>query len=102
MLDKISLFRVRIDMKKCDRCMDCVYECRMYALTTDDVDKKGKPDEDCIRCGRCIEACPEKAVDMYFMGTPLKIRNVFIASAILAILAWYTWFVMILLGKFIQ
>ena len=42
MLDKISLFRVRIDMKKCDRCMDCVYECRMYALTTDDVDKKGK------------------------------------------------------------
>ena len=102
MLDKISFFRVRIDKKKCDRCMDCVYECRMYALTPDNLDKKGKPDEDCIRCGRCIETCPEKAVDMYFMGTPLKIRNVFISLSILAILAWYTWFAMILIGKFIK
>jgi polyferredoxin len=99
MLDKISLFRVRIDTKKCDRCMDCVYECRMYALTSDSLDKKGKPDEDCIRCGRCIEICPEQAADLYFLNTGLKARNFFITAVVLAISSWYIWFVMILLGK---
>jgi polyferredoxin len=102
MLDKISLFRVRVDMKKCDKCMDCVYECRMYALKPADLDKGGKPDEDCIRCGRCIEACPEKAVDMYFMGTSVKIHDAFISLSMMAILAWYVWFAMILFGKFVK
>jgi len=100
MLEKISLFRVRIDKKKCDRCMDCVYECRMYALTPDTLDKNGRPNEDCIRCGRCIEVCPEQAADIYFINTSLKVRNIFIALTITAILAWYIWFVFILLGKF--
>jgi ferredoxin len=101
MLDKISFFRVRINKKKCDRCMDCVYECRMFALTPKTLDKNGKPDSDCIRCGRCIEVCPEKAADMYFMNTSLKVQQIFIPLAIVAVLAWYLWFVMILLGKFI-
>ncbi len=99
MLDKISFFRVRIDKNKCDRCWDCVHECRMYALTPDAVDKVGKPNEDCIRCGRCIEICPEGAVDMYLAGTSWRVQSIFISLAIIAILAWYIWFIFILLGK---
>ena len=100
MIDKISIFRVHMDKKKCDRCMDCVYECRMYALTPEGLDKDLKPDEDCIRCGRCIEVCPEKAADLYFFNTSVKARNIFISLTMVAILAWYTWFIFILLGKF--
>jgi NAD-dependent dihydropyrimidine dehydrogenase PreA subunit len=98
-LEKISIFRVRINRDRCDRCMDCVHECRMYALTAKYVDNTGKPNEDCIRCGRCIEVCPEKAMDVYFMGTSKKVRPVFITLATSAVLAWYIWFVFIIVGR---
>jgi ferredoxin len=71
----------------------------MFALTPDSVTGRGRPDADCIRCGRCIEICPEEAVDMYLLGTSRKIRGVFISLAIIAILAWYTWFLFILADK---
>lgn len=99
MLDRISFFRVRIDKNKCDKCLDCVHECRMYALTPDAVNKTNRPNEDCIRCGRCIEICPEDAIDVYLVGTPWRVRNTLISLAIIAILAWYMWFFFILLGK---
>jgi polyferredoxin len=102
MLDKVSFFRVRINRDRCDRCMDCVHECRMYALTADAVDKRGKPNEDCIRCGRCIEACPENAIDVHFMGTRWKARPVLITLAIGAVLAWYIWFVFIIVGRVVN
>lgn len=96
LLDKISLFRVKIDKQKCTRCFDCVQECRMYALTTDAVQERLQPDADCIRCGRCIEACPEGAGDIYWLGTSRKVRALFLTLAIVAVLAWYIWFVVIL------
>jgi NAD-dependent dihydropyrimidine dehydrogenase PreA subunit len=98
-LDKISFFRVRVNRNRCDRCMDCVHECRMYALTASSVDITGKPNEDCIRCGRCIEVCPEKAMDVYFMGTSRKVRPVFITLATSVVLAWYIWFIFIFAGR---
>ena len=99
LLDKASIFRVKIDKKKCIRCMDCVQECRMYALTPNAVIGSGTPDADCVRCGRCIEVCPEEAVDLRWLGTTRKSRSVFLAIAIAAILAWYLWFVVILADK---
>jgi polyferredoxin len=101
LLNKVSFFRVRIDKKKCTKCLDCVQECRMYALTPDAVEGKGVPDADCIRCGRCIEACPEEAIDMYWFGTSRKARSLFISLAIIAVLAWYIWFVVIVVDKLI-
>jgi Fe-S-cluster-containing hydrogenase component 2 len=70
-----------------------------YALEPTAIDTTGKPSEDCLRCGRCIEACPEDAIDIYFIGTSVKVRRLFIVLSIIAVLAWYTWFVYILLGK---
>ena len=99
LLNKISLFRVRIDKKKCIKCLDCVQECRMFALTPEAVQGKGAPDADCIRCGRCIETCSEDAVDIYWLGTQRKARSVFITLAIVAVLAWYAWFLVILADK---
>jgi len=99
LIDKISFFRIRIDKKKCVQCLDCVQDCRMYSLTPKLVAGSGSPDADCIRCGRCIETCPEEAVDMYLLGTSRKVRSVFISLAIITVLAWYTWFVVILADK---
>jgi polyferredoxin len=99
LFNKISFFQIKIDKKKCIKCLDCVQECRMYALTPDAVQGQGTPSADCIRCGRCIETCPEEAVDMYLLGTSRKVRSIFISLAIAAGIAWYIWFIDILANK---
>jgi polyferredoxin len=99
LLDKISVFRIRINKIKCTECADCIQECRVYAMTEKAITTNGRPDADCIRCGRCIEACPEGAVDSYLFNTSLKSRALFITFAIGASLAWYAWFVFIFAEK---
>jgi len=96
MLNKISLFRIRIDKDKCSKCMDCVQECRMYALTPESVETSKTPDFNCIRCGRCIEVCPDDAIDLYLVKTNIKARPLFISLAIIAVVAWYAWFIILL------
>jgi polyferredoxin len=96
LLNKISFFRVRMDKNKCIKCNDCAQECRMYAMTPKAIENLKSPNEDCIRCGRCIEAGPEEAMDMYWLGTSRKARPWFISLAIVAALAWYAWFMVFL------
>jgi NapH/MauN family ferredoxin-type protein len=98
LLNKISFFRIKMDKKKCIKCNDCVQECRMYALTPKMVENFKSPNEDCIRCGRCIEICPEDAMDIYWAGTSIKARPWFITAAIITAIAWYAWFIVIIVG----
>lgn len=95
---KISLFRIKIDKRKCTECMDCVQECRYFSMTPQGVAKGGPDSGNCIRCGRCIEACPEEAIDIAWLGKEKKARAPFITLAILAVLAWYLWFVLLLVS----
>ncbi len=95
---KISLFRIKIDKVKCNECMDCVQECRTFAMTPQGVEK-GEPNSgNCIRCGRCIEACPEEAIDITLLGKYGKVRAPFITLVIVTILTWYLWFVVLLVS----
>lgn len=98
LLNKISFFRIKMDKKKCIKCNDCVQECRMYALTPTTIENFKSPNEDCIRCGRCIEICPEDAMDIYWAGTSIKARPWFISLAIATALAWYAWFIVIIVS----
>ena len=68
----------------------------MYAITPKMVENFKSPNEDCIRCGRCIEICPEDAMDIYWAGTTKVARPWFISLAIIAALAWYAWFIVII------
>ena len=96
LLYKMSLFRVKIDKTKCNECMDCVQTCRMYAMTPQGVEQGAPNSGNCITCGRCIEACPEEAIDISWLGKHNKVRGPFIAIAITAVFAWYLWFVVLL------
>lgn len=100
LLNRISFFRIRIDKNKCSKCLDCVQECRMYAMTPQDVEKGECISINCVRCGRCIEACPEEAIDIYWLGTSIRVRSWFISLAVVAALAWYIWFLVILADIF--
>lgn len=96
LFNRISLFRIKIDLGKCTKCMDCVQECRMYAMTPQAVEQGKCTSGDCIRCGRCIEVCPEEAVDLHWLGSSKKARAWFIPLAIFAVSAWGVWFVVAL------
>ncbi len=97
-LQKVSFFRIMIDKVKCVKCLDCVQECPMYAMTPKGV-KEGKCLSGyCIRCGRCIEVCPEEAIDLYWMGRKKKVRAPFIALTIATASALYIWFIVLLVS----
>ncbi len=96
LLNKLSLFRVKINHEKCIKCMDCVQECRMYAITSDAIRGEREPNAECIRCGRCIEVCPEAAIDIYWAGRTKKVRALFITLATATAFAWYVWFIVLL------
>ena len=57
LLNRASLFQMKVDKKKCVSCGKCARVCKM------DVDVTKTPNHtECIRCGMCISACPVKAV----------------------------------------
>ena len=61
LLNKVSLFGMKVDKHKCVSCGKCAKACKM------DVDVTKAPDHtECIRCGMCIRACPTKAVSFRF------------------------------------
>ena len=65
LLNKVSLFQMKVDKNKCISCGKCAGACKM------DVDVTKTPNHTaCIRCGMCISACPTNAVRFrYGFGT---------------------------------
>lgn len=57
LLNKVSLFQMKVDGNKCVSCGKCEKVCKM------DVDVTKSPNHtECIRCGMCIKACPTNAI----------------------------------------
>ncbi len=53
-LNPVSFFGIKTDMKKCINCDKCVRCCRL------DIKRPG--DHECVSCGECIKDCPAGAV----------------------------------------
>jgi len=94
LLERVTPFNVRIDSKKCTKDYSCTYVCPMYAMTIQTVNEMYAPNIDCIKCGACIEQCPEKAIDLYLVGTSLRVRAWFMPLAVSAGTIWYIWFLL--------
>ena len=61
LLNKVSLFGMKVDKHKCVSCGKCAKACKM------DVDVTKAPDHtECIRCGMCVRACPTNAVSFRY------------------------------------
>ena len=61
LLNKVSLFGMKVDKHKCVSCGKCAKACKM------DVDVTKAPDHtECIRCGMCVRVCPTKAVSFRY------------------------------------
>lgn len=62
LLNKVSLYRLRVDKSKCVSCGKCARSCKM------DVNPVKEPNSaECIRCGECAAACPTKAISLSFI-----------------------------------
>jgi len=56
--NKVSMVNISLDEKRCKKCSVCLEACGMGITKLEDIGVS----TDCILCGRCIEACPEKAL----------------------------------------
>ena len=57
LLNRVSLFQMKVDKNKCVSCGKCARACKM------DVDVTKTPNHaECIRCGMCVRTCPTGAV----------------------------------------
>jgi hypothetical protein len=65
----------------------------MYSMTRQTINEMYAPNVDCIKCGACVEQCPENAIDLYLLGTSKKVRSWFIPIVIGAGMFWHIWFV---------
>ncbi len=57
LLNKVSLFQMKVDKSKCVDCGKCAKACNMAVDVT-----KTPNHTECIRCGMCVRACPTNAV----------------------------------------
>ena len=57
LLNKVSLFQMKVDKSKCVACGKCAEACKMAVDVT-----KTPNHTECIRCGMCVRACPTNAV----------------------------------------
>ena len=59
--NKVSLFRMRVDPGKCTECKTCDKSCPVKIKVSETPN-----DSRCIRCLRCVDACPRHAVEWEF------------------------------------
>ena len=56
--NKVSMLTIEWNEEKCKKCEDCLEACKMGITKMEDIGHS----TDCTLCGRCVEACSEKAL----------------------------------------
>jgi len=70
-LNKVALLHMRLDKSKCNSCKICNEACHIK------IEPEKKPnDPECFRCGKCVNACPGKALSYKFGGQSPKESDV--------------------------
>lgn len=92
LVDTVTPFKIGIDASKCDRCYACANVCPMHAISPRILTSEDKPNLDCVKCCRCIEACSREAIDVQIRGTRRSARSFFTSLMISVSASWYVWF----------
>jgi ferredoxin len=66
LLERVSIFHVKIDRDRCIQCGACIRACPLDAAK-DRVAGKAFP-ADCFSCARCLNVCPTDAIDYGLVG----------------------------------
>jgi len=66
LLERVSIFRVKVDRDRCTNCGACVSACPLDAAK-DRVAGKAFP-ADCFSCARCLNVCPVDAIHYGLVG----------------------------------
>jgi len=66
LLERVSLFRVRIDRQRCVNCGACIRACPLHAAKGRVAGRRFPAD--CFSCGRCLDVCPEDAIGYGIVG----------------------------------
>lgn len=72
--NKINVFDVRVDPDKCIQCKKCIAICPAFSITEETI-ARGKTTMTCMKCGKCIDACKQKALFYHVKGTPLTVGH---------------------------
>ncbi len=73
LFNKASVFDIRIDRTKCNDCVLCRNECPTLSLDDTSV-KHGTTLLSCMKCGACVDVCPNHAATWHVKGTPVTAR----------------------------
>jgi len=65
LLERISIFRVKVDPERCTECGTCAKACPLPAA--DDRVKGKLLPADCFSCARCLKVCPTDAIGYRFV-----------------------------------
>jgi len=60
LVEFISLFKIKVDCKKCIKCGSCYKSCPTGAIKDKVMNKKIA--KECYSCGRCLNQCPVRAI----------------------------------------
>ncbi|MCX8057850.1 MAG: 4Fe-4S binding protein [Spirochaetes bacterium] len=64
LLDKLSLFRVRVNFDKCVKCLRCANVCPVMAIDEQKIKYEKNPIlTTCLKCGECIDKCQVRALE---------------------------------------
>jgi ferredoxin-type protein NapH len=73
LFNKLNVFDIRIDRSRCNDCVLCRKECPTMSLDEQSV-KSGNALLSCMKCGACVDACPNGAAQWHIKGTPVSTR----------------------------
>jgi len=96
--NKTNPFEVRIDREKCVQCMKCLQICPTFSVSAESI-AEGRTGISCTKCGKCIDACTQRALFYHVKGTSLissldKYRLLFLYPAFIVLTA--------MAGRFVQ
>ena len=58
--NRLSILKMKVDMSQCTHCKECLIACPVKIENPEDIESS----TDCIRCGKCIDACHDKAIQI--------------------------------------